>query len=259
MKQAIVVTSFGVYDQKVKKECIDTVIDDVRREFTRYDVFEAWTCRFLVRKLAKEGISYGLLDDVLANLVEAGYQTVIVLPTHLTPGEEFNNKILTATEAVRGRFDQLTVVNPVLTGNGPADYAGITEILADLDALGNGEELVLMGHGSPNHHNPVYEWIQQYADEKHLPLHIGVVETEDYPNLQNVIRRLTDKGVKKVFLRPMMLVGGDHANNDMAGDEPTSWKNTIMAAGIEVRCSTKGLGANPGYRSLYLNKLKEVE
>ena len=86
MKQAIVVTSFGVYDQKVKKECIDTVIDDVRRELPRYEVFEAWTCRFLVRKLAKEGISYGLLDDVLANLVEAGYQTVIILPTHLSFG-----------------------------------------------------------------------------------------------------------------------------------------------------------------------------
>lgn len=258
MKQAIVVTSFGVYDQRVKKECIDAVIDDVRREFPDYDVFEAWTCRFLISKLAKEGISYGLLDDVLANLAENGYKTVIVVPTHLTPGEEFRNKILKAAEAALGNFDQLTVLNPVLTGKGPADYAGIAEILADFDALADGEELVLMGHGSPNTHNPVYEWIQQYADEKQLPLHIGVVEDEDHPNLTDVVRRLTDRGVKRVFLRPMMLVGGDHANNDMAGDEPTSWKNVLKAAGIEVRCDTKGLGANPKYRTLYIDKIRNV-
>jgi len=258
MKQAIVVTSFGVSDQSVKKKCIDSVIEDVRREFPNFAVFEAWTCHFLIKKLAKEGIKYGTLEAVLDNLAEAGYEKVVILPTHLTPGEEFTNKILQPVEEAKGKFAQLKVAYPVLTGDKPGDYAGKAELLADLSALEAGEELVLMGHGSPHKHNPVYELIQQYADDTNMPVHIGVVEEDDHPNLKDVIRRLQDRGVKKVFMRPMMLVGGDHANNDMAEDEPDSWKNQLQSAGIQVRCSTSGLGENDKYRSLYIEKLQEV-
>jgi sirohydrochlorin cobaltochelatase len=115
-----------------------------------------------------------------------------------------------------------------------------------------------MGHGSPKRHNPVYEWVQEYADKKHLPVHVGVLEAEDYPNLDDVMKRLKEKGVKKVFLRPMLLTGGDHATVDMAGDQPDSWKNIVSAAGIEVRFSTKGLGENQLYRSIYIKRIKNA-
>ncbi|MCR5177265.1 MAG: sirohydrochlorin cobaltochelatase [Anaerovibrio sp.] len=258
MKQAIVVVSFGVSDPITKNKCIDGVIDDIHAEFPDYDVVEAWTSRFLIKKLAAEGIYYGTLEDVLGNLAEAGYQKVVVLPTHLTPGEEFNNKILSVAKARKGSFRELKVMEPVLTGSKPADYAGVAEILMELDSLKEDEELVLMGHGSPNTHNPVYELIQAYADDNNLPVHIGVVEANDYPTLEDVIRRLKAKGVRKVLLRPMMLVGGEHATNDMAGNAPDSWKNVLLSEKIGVRCIVAGLGENKLYRSLYVNKLKNM-
>lgn len=258
MKQAVIVTSFGVYDQNIKKRCIDTVIDDIRQAFPQYDVFEAWTSRFLINKLAKEGINYGLLEHVLADIAEAGYQKVVIMPTHLTPGEEFNNKILKVAEFQKQNFQQLEIVKPVLTGDCPGDYRGIAETIVDIKSLKPGEELVLMGHGSPNYHNPVYELFQQYADTAGLPVHVGVVETSDHPNLDDIIARLKQRDVKKVFMRPMLLVGGEHAQEDMAGASPASWKTRIGAAGIQVRCCIKGLGENPAYRNLYVENLKQI-
>ncbi|ORT99553.1 Sirohydrochlorin cobaltochelatase CbiK [Anaerovibrio sp. JC8] len=258
MKKAIVVTTFGVGDKNVKKKCIDTLIADIREAFPDYDVFEAWTSRFLIKKLAAQGTNYETLEEVLGDLEEAGYEKVVVAPTHLTPGQEFDNKVVKVVEEVKDKFTEVHVAEPALAGKGPEDYEGIADILFYLDSLEPGEELLLMGHGSPQRHNPVYEWVQQYADKKHLPVHIGVLEAEDHPNLDDVLERLKSKGVKKVFMRPMLLTGGDHATKDMAGDEPDSWKNVVSAAGIEVRFSTKGLGENNLYRSIYIKRIKNA-
>ena len=258
MKQAIVVTTFGVGDKDVKKKCIDSLIADIRREFPDYDVFEAWTSRFLIKKLAAQGIKYGTLESVLGDLEKEGYEKVVVAPTHLTPGQEFDDKVVKVVDDAKNKFMEVHLAQPALAGKGPEDYAGIADILFYLDSLEPGEELLLMGHGSPKRHNPVYEWVQEYADKKHLPVHVGVLEAEDYPNLDDVMKRLKEKGVKKVFLRPMLLTGGDHATVDMAGDQPDSWKNIVSAAGIEVRFSTKGLGENQLYRSIYIKRIKNA-
>ena len=258
MKQAIIVTTFGVGDKDVKKKCIDSLIGDIRNAFPDYDIFEAWTSRFLIKKLAAQGETYETLEEVLGELEDAGYQKVVVAPTHLTPGLEFDNKVVKVVEEAKDKFTEIHLAEPALAGKCPEDYEGIEDILFYLDSLEPGEELLLMGHGSPKRHNPVYEWVQQYADKKHLPVHIGVLEDDDYPTLDDVLKRLKKKGVKKVFMRPMLLTGGDHATVDMAGDQPDSWKNIVSGAGIEVRFSTKGLGENNLYRSIYIKRIEKA-
>lgn len=259
MKQAIVVVGFGVGDVQVKKRCIDSLLEDLSRSFSEdYDIYEAWTSDFLRRKMAKEGYIYPNLAGVLENLKAQSYEIVAVMPTHLTPGEEWQKKIMPVLKEYEAAFPHLGFMEPVLAAASPEDFASITEDIQaffQLEDLTAGEELVLMGHGSPHYHNPVYEYLQSFADKQKWPVHIGVVEPEDYPNQQDVIDRLLAKGCQKVYLRPLLLAGGNHATYDLAGEQEDSWKTRLSQAGLEVRYSTKGLGEYKAFRSLYVKKL----
>ena len=261
MKQAIVVVGFGVGDAQVKKRCIDSLLEDLSRSFSEdYDIYEAWTSDFLRRKMAKEGYVYPNLAGVLENLKAQSYEIVAVMPTHLTPGEEWQKKIRPVLKEYEAAFPHLGFMEPVLAAASPEDFASITEDIQaffQLEDLTAGEELVLMGHGSPHYHNPVYEYLQSFADKQKWPVHIGVVEPEDYPNQQDVIDRLLAKGCQKVYLRPLLLAGGNHATYDLAGEQEDSWKNRLSQAGLEVRYSTKGLGEYEAFRSLYVKKLAD--
>lgn len=261
MNKAIVVVSFGVGNPQAKISCIDALMGDVKSAFgEEYAVHEAWTCNFLRKKMAKAGVIYSSLEEKLTELAEAGCDTVVIMPSHLTPGEEFQHKILPAAEAFAAKFQQIQVMQPIFTGSTPADFAflGQTGTALGMDELRPDEAMVLMGHGSPHQHNAAYELLQQYADTHGWRVHIGVVEQEDFPNQQDVLRRLQEQGVKKVFLRPLLLAGGTHATEDLAGDQPDSWKNTLQAAGYQVRCSVQGLGELPAFRGIYLNCLKKI-
>lgn len=261
MKQAIVVVGFGVGDAQVKKRCIDSLLKDLSRSFSEdYDIYEAWTSDFLRRKMAKEGYVYPNLAGVLENLKAQSYEIVAVMPTHLTPGEEWQKKIMPVLKEYEAAFPHLGFMEPVLAAASPEDFASITEDIQaffQLEDLTAGEELVLMGHGSPHYHNPVYEYLQSFADKQKWPVHIGVVEPEDYPNQQDVIDRLLAKGCQKVYLRPLLLAGGNHATYDLAGEQEDSWKNRLSQAGLEVRYSTKGLGEYEAFRGLYVKKLAD--
>ena len=262
MKQAIEVVGFAVGDAQVKKRCIDSLLEDLSRSFGEaYDIYEAWTSDFLRRKMAKEGYIYPNLAGVLENLKAQSYEIVAVMPTHLTPGEEWQKKIMPVLKEYETAFSQLGFMEPVLAAASPEDFASITEDIQaffQLEDLTAGEELVLMGHGSPHYHNPVYEYLQSFADKLKWAVHIGVVEPEDYPNQQDVINRLLAKGCQKVYLRPLLLAGGNHATYDLAGEQEDSWKNRLSQAGLEVRYSTQGLGEYKAFRSLYVKKLSAI-
>ncbi len=261
-KKAIAVVGFGVGDIQVKEKCIDSILADLQEAYGgEYDIYEAWTSKFLMKKMAKEGYEYPDFDQLMALLLEKGYTHVVVMPTHLTPGEEWQKKIQPVLDEYAGKFKTLEFMEPVLTAKSPEDFLNLSQDMSqvfDLNSLENGEELVLMGHGSPNHHNVVYDNLQAFADKKNLPVHIGVVEDADHPNQADVLQRLQEKAVKKVYLRPLLLAGGNHATYDLAGEQEDSWKNVLAAAGIEVRYSTRGLGEYPGYRKLYIQKLGKI-
>ena len=261
MQRAIAAVSFGVGNVQAKVSCLDALLTDIRNGFSdRFDVYEAWTSSFLMKKMAGEGYMYQPLESLLADLAEKNYTEVIIMPTHLTPGEEYHNKILPAAARFSGSFRRLSVMEPVLTAAAPEDFAFLT---AEMDVFGlqelaEGEEMVLMGHGSPHQHNCAYELLQAYADSCGWPVHIGVVEHEDFPNQSDVIRRLKMKGAEKLYLRPLLLAGGSHAVRDLAGEQPDSWKNVLRQAGFQVRYSVQGLGEQQAFRQLYINCLKKT-
>lgn len=257
-KGAIVAVSFGVGDIHVKERCLDALLADVREAFRDFEVREAWTSSFLRKKMAREGSVYPSLEELLGELSGAGYEDVVVMPTHLTPGEEFQKKIVPGAEAFADRFASLQVMEPVFTVNEAEDFAFLTDDVLGLSGLAEDEDMVFMGHGSPHQHNPAYELLQQYADSRGWRMHIGVVEPDDYPNKADVLKRLAECGSRKVYLRPLLLAGGNHAIHDLAGDSPESWKSVLQGAGFAVRCSTKGLGEYAAFRRLYVQKLKKL-
>ena len=259
MNQAIVIVSFGTADPEAKASCLDAVAADVTAAFPAYDVFEAWTSEFLRKKLARDGKEMNSLGQVLSKLKASGYDRVLIQPTHLINGEEFNNKLVPEAAAYKECFSCLKLGNPVLAGTGPESYEGLLETIFPLKELYDGEELVMMGHGSPHQHSAVYEWLQECADRNGLPVHIGVVEKTDWPDRDMVLKRLKKKGVKRVYLCPLLLTCGEHAQHDMAGDGSDSWKNVIADQGIIVRANTCGLGEKASFRALYIRNLVKIE
>ena len=116
------------------------------------------------------------------------------------------------------------------------------------------EHLVLLGHGSPHRPNPVYLELQERADVAFLPVHIGVVEESDLPNFSMVMARLKHREVRNILLAPLLLSGGVHVKEDMAGDGEQSWKSRLEQQGIAVRTCLRGLGTFPAFRRLYVEK-----
>ena len=114
---------------------------------------------------------------------------------------------------------------------------------------------MLLGHGSPHRHNPVYRLLQQRADEEGLPVHIGVLEEGDVPNFSMVLERLEKSGKKHVLLAPLLLAGGRHVTHDLAGEEDGSWKSRLQKAGFSVRLDRRTLGEKTAFRRIYIEKL----
>lgn len=257
MRQAIVLTSFGVADAAERARTIDCIALDLRVKFKDYDVLEAYTSAFLRKKIrAQEGREIPALPDVLERLVREAYTRALILPTHLTPGEEYEAKIRAPYEAYRDRLADLRLAAPVLAGAEDAPRV-LTALLMDLHVR-PGEQLVLMGHGSPHRHNSVYDALQAHIDSEGLPIHVGVLEPSDTPRFDDVLARLRASAASEVLLAPLLLTGGRHVRQDLAGEQSDSWASRLRAAGVSVRVSMHGLGEYPAFRALYLAKAAEA-
>ena len=116
------------------------------------------------------------------------------------------------------------------------------------------EDLILIGHGSPHRHNPVYENLQSLAGKK---IHIGVIEDNDTPNFSDVVKRLKISRAEKILLAPLLFNGGVHVAEDIAG-EKNSWRTKLSTLGYKVRVIRDGLGSFESFRELYIKKLEAI-
>lgn len=264
MKKAIVLASFGTTDETARQRAITSIADEIQTTFPAYQVVEAYTSRFVLRRLQARGVEARSLPDCLTQLLTAGVQEIYIQPAHLTPGEEYDHKICTEAATFAKKFTKLVVGEPLFfhwQGYQPANVDDVQEALkalAQCFTLAQGEQLVLLGHGSPHRHNPVYEALQRAADEASLPFSIGVVEKTDWPRYEDVEARLLQAGTKQVLLAPLLLTGGVHVTEDMAGADESSWKSRLEKRGFQVRVDKQGLGERAPFRQLYLQKVKRL-
>ena len=254
MKKVIVLVSFGVADARVRANCLDKTAFHIARALPGYSLVQAYTSETVRRKMIEGGLGAQSLSECLEELLDSGCEEAYVQPTHLTPGEEYDNKILPVAKEFESRFARLKVGEPVFFHD--YDYDDVLAALEESLAREDEEEIVLLGHGSPHRHNPVYERLQQNAQD--LPITVGVIEENDKPNFDDVITRLQGKAVKNVLLAPLLVSGGVHVVEDMVGVGKGSWKNRLLDAGFSVRTELRSLGEYPAFRSIYIKKIRRL-
>lgn len=244
MRDAIILANFGSADDSIRKKIFGKLAAELAEKFSAVEVRQAFTSNFMIKKLAARGISIDTLPEAISKLRTEGFGKIFVLPTHLTPGEEFDNKIKICAA------DDVEIISPLLSE--PLDGKIFSTILNCFKPADD-EDLILVGHGSPHRHNPVYEKLQQLANEK---VHVGVIEENDTPNFDDVVGRLKISRAKKILLAPLLFNGGVHVAEDIAG-EKNSWRTKLLALDFEVRVVREGLGTFKNFRALYLEKLEE--
>ena len=245
---AIILATFGSADDSIRQNIFDKLAAEIEK-FSACEVRQAFTSNFMIKKLARRGISIATPAEEISKLRAEGFKQIILLPTHLTPGEEFDNKIKICAAG------DVEIIPPLFSEDcaTPFDKKIFATILDCFKKAGD-ENLILIGHGSPHRHNPVYENLQRLAGDK---IHIGVIEESDTPNFSEVIKRLKLSRADKILLAPLLFNGGVHVAEDIAG-ENNSWLSRLDSLGYKVRVIRDGLGSFENFRALYLEKLSTV-
>ncbi|MCD7974420.1 MAG: sirohydrochlorin cobaltochelatase [Phascolarctobacterium sp.] len=260
-KKAMLVISFGSTYAGTRSKDIGGIEQALAGAFPDYDQYRAFTSNIIRRNLAGEHIIVESPQAAMEKLRQEGYDTVILQPTHLLHGEEFEQKILTLKDRFRPFFKKITISRPLIDRN--EDYPiVITALQSQLPALGGNEGVVFMGHGSPRDNNRsfgrTYNRLQEIFDQRGIPALVGTVEEGDSPAFADVLEKLKERGWEKVHLFPLMVVAGNHATNDMYGDDGDSWKSQIEALGIKTEGYLCGIGRNKAVQALYVTHSLEA-
>ncbi|MGN0960293.1 MAG: sirohydrochlorin cobaltochelatase, partial [Coriobacteriales bacterium] len=189
----------------------------------------------------RDGVVIDNVEEALDRLVADKVQEIVVQPTHLMNGYEYDD-LAKALESYKDKFKKVSLGEPLLSSDD--DYYKVIAALESVsERYDDGKTaLVFMGHGTEAESNMVYSTLQdKLTAEGKKNYFIGTVEAT--PTLEDVLKGVKAAGLKKAVLRPLMVVAGDHANNDMADlEDPESWASQLTAAGIEVECVLEGLG-----------------
>ena len=243
-RPVILAASFGTTYENTRSITIGAIESVLAERFPEYEVRRASTSNNIRRiLLERDKIRIDSVPEALEKLAAEGVEQVIVMPTHMLEGDEYDNKIVNAVKEFEGRIPDIRIGRALLTN--AMDYRHMAAILDDATAAfkAPGTARVFMGHGTEHKANEGYAKLQQAIEDRGIDdMFIGTVEAE--PTLEDMVKIVKDKGFKNVVLSPMMIVAGDHATNDMAGDEDGSWKSTFEKAGIGVTCRVTGLGSD---------------
>ncbi len=249
VKPVLLVVSFGTSYNDSRDITIGAIENALQDTYPEYEVRRAFTSQIIIDKLKeRDGLEIDNVTEAMDRLVADGVKEVVIQPTHVMSGYEYDDVIAEVTP-YQDKFDSFKTGEPLLITD--ADYdkvvSAITTQTAAYDV--DGTAIVFMGHGTEHDANATYAKLQQkLTDAGQDNYFIGTVEST--PSVDDVLALVQASNAKKVVLLPLMIVAGDHANNDMAGDEPDSWKSVFTAAGFEVECLIQGLGQNTAIQQL---------
>ena len=185
-----------------------------------------------------------------------GIQKVIVQPTHVMNAIE-NVKMCEQIQAAQKEFAEIKTGEPLFAGK--ADEQRLVEILGEYwKEIPQDELLIFMGHGTSHEANAVYEELDHALKAAgHTNMYVGTVES--LPTLRMIMDKIRPLPVKKIHLAPFMIVAGDHARNDMAGEDEDSWGSLLKAEGYEVECHIIGLGELEGIQNMFVQHVREAK
>ena len=273
----LLVVSFGTSFNDSRAEDIKGIEDKLAEAYPDWSVRRAFTAQIIINHVeARDDEVIDNMQQALDRAVDNGVKNLVVQPTHLMHGAEYD-EMVEAIDGYKDKFESVAIAEPMLGEVGDdttvinddkkavaqaitdaaCQEAGFDDMQAAADA---GTAFVFMGHGTSHTANVTYDQMQtQMEDLGFTNAFIGTVEGEpEDTECQAVIEKVKEAGFKKVVLRPLMVVAGDHANNDMAGDDDDSWKSQFEASGAfdSIDCQIEGLGRIEAVEDLYVEHTK---
>ena len=273
----LLVVSFGTSFNDSRAEDVKGIEDALAEAYPDWSVRRAFTAQIIINHVeARDDEVIDNMQQALDRAVENGVKNLVVQPTHLMHGAEYDEM----TEAINGykdKFESVAIAEPMLGEVGDDatvindDKKAVAQAITDtackeagfdsMDAAAEaGTAFVFMGHGTSHTANITYDQMQtQMEDLGFKNAFIGTVEGEPEDTAcDKVIEKVKEAGYKNVVLRPLMVVAGDHANNDMAGDDEDSWKSQFVASGNFENVDTQiaGLGRIEAVEQLYVDHTK---
>ncbi len=269
----LLVVSFGTSFNDSRVADIKGIEDALQKAYPDWSVRRAFTAQIIINHIqARDGEKIDNVQQALERAVANGVKNLVVQPTHLMHGAEYDELMETLGEYT-DQFETVQVAEPLLgeVGSDAAEVnddkeavaKAITAEAVETAGYGSLEEakeagvaFVFMGHGTSHTAKVSYSQMQtQMSDLGYENVFIGTVEGEpEETSCEAVIEAVAEKGYKTVVLRPLMVVAGDHANNDMAGDDEDSWKSQFAASGKfeDVQTQVSGLGSIPAIQEIYV-------
>ncbi|MCR5213983.1 MAG: sirohydrochlorin cobaltochelatase [Eubacterium sp.] len=275
----ILVVSFGTSFNDSRAQDIGGIEKAIATAYPEWSVRRAFTAQIIINHvLSRDGIAIDNMTQALDRAVENGVKNLIVQPTHLMQGAEYD-EMVEVVNSYADKFESIKVSNPLLGQVGASadevnsDKEEVAKAItaaavadASYDSLeaaeAEGVAFVFMGHGTSHTAKVTYSQMQTQVESLgYKNVFIGTVEGEpEETAVENVIESVAAAGYKTVVLRPLMVVAGDHANNDMAGDDDDSWKSMMLASGkfdnVEVQIS--GLGRIETIEQIYVDHIADV-
>lgn len=257
-KKELLVVSFGTSYNDSRSITIGGIENVLRENFQDYEVVRAFTAQTIIDKLKdRDGIEIMNVKEALDDAVANGVTTLIVQPTHLMDGFEYQD-LQKELADYEDKFEHLALAAPLLTSD--EDYALVADALYEkTKQYDDGETAIcFMGHGTEADSNKDYAVLQDtIRDKGYDNIFIATVEAE--PTFEDIIEEVSAAGTyQKAVLLPLMVVAGDHANNDMASDEDDSWKSLFEEAGFEVSCVLEGLGQDYEIAEIYVKHTQDA-
>lgn len=257
VKKGILLVAFGssIPEAQVSFENIDA---QVKAAFPGIPVRWAYTSSMIRHKLAKQGKHLDSPEVALAKMMDEKFTHVAVQSLHTIPGEEFHD--LRRNAHLFGNmadgFDRILVGTPLLATDEDIGRVVSAMIKHIPEERNKKDAVLLMGHGTPHPSNAFYAALMYHFQQKDPNIFVGTVE--GFPEIDDIKAMLLKKKIKKAYLMPFMSVAGDHARNDMAGEEKDSWKSVLTAAGIECVPMLKGTAEYDEIVAIWVDHLKTV-
>ena len=255
-RKAILVVSFGTSYEATRKVTIEAIEKDIANAYPDYKLYRAWTSKMILAKLKKrDNLHINNVKEAMEEMIADGITDVIIQPTHVINGIE-NELMKEDALSYRESFHSIRFGTPLLTSE-EDNQTVINAIAEEFSYLSEEEVLVLMGHGTTHYSNAIYAALDYaFKDKGHPNIFLGTVEA--YPSMQSLMKMIKAYAPKKVVLAPFMIVAGDHAKNDMAGDDPESWYSQFVQEGFQVETVLKGLGEYKGIRELFVKHVADT-
>lgn len=254
--KAILVVSFGTSYEASRKATIEKIEQDIRNAFQDHRIYRAWTSKFIISILKKrDNYTVPTVKEALEQMITDGIREVVVQPTHILDGIE-NNIMKEEVLSYKKSFDKIAFGTPLLADLKDESQA-INAVTTEFSDLKETEALVFMGHGTTHQVNTVYAGLdQKFKESAHANVFIGTVEAD--PTIHNLVKEVTSFQPSKIYVTPFMIVAGDHAQNDLAGEDPDSWMNRLSSEGYEVTPVLKGLGEYPKIRQILVDHVQQA-